>query len=430
MSVQLAAAESRSRIGQGLLPCASVAYPQVGHDSGVAAVPTEDLADHLRRFGDRPSAGGHAGLALLGILDEAGLTGHGGGHFLVARKWRTALRAGGGGIVVANAAESEPRSAKDRALLATAPHLVLDGLACTAEALGAQECVMWMHEDSADARQAVSRALTERRCAGLPELPVRQELAPDRYLSGESSAVLQALSGKPALPIFSLAPAAESGYRGRPAIVHNVETLARIGLLARTGVREYSRTALVTVNTASHRRVLELDDTVTLGEAVYRAGWPAPAPQALLVGGYGGSWLKWPDGAPLRLRENELRTAGASLGAGVLIPLGAHECGVARTADIAGFLADASARQCGPCRFGLRELADRLAALAGGKARRDEIAQLGRLSAIIDGRGGCHHPDGAVRMVATSLVVFAEDVARHARGLRCAAENDSITAVR
>ena len=73
-----------------------------------------------------------------GSSKKLGLTGNGGGHFPVARKWRTVLRHGGGGIVVANGAESEPASAKDRALLTTVPHLVLDGLACAAEVLGAR----------------------------------------------------------------------------------------------------------------------------------------------------------------------------------------------------------------------------------------------------------------------------------------------------
>ena len=82
------------------------------------------------------------------LLEESGLAGHGGGHFPVARKWRTVLRRGGGGIVVANGAESEPASAKDRALLATVPHLVLDGLACAAEVVGAADAVIWMHDDT------------------------------------------------------------------------------------------------------------------------------------------------------------------------------------------------------------------------------------------------------------------------------------------
>jgi NADH:ubiquinone oxidoreductase subunit F (NADH-binding) len=414
----------------GLLPVGSFVYPPIAADRYADCAQTEDLTAHEARFGARPSAAGSSGGVLLGMLDEANLTGHGGGHFPVVRKWHTALRAGGGGVLIVNAAESEPGSAKDRALLATVPHLVLDGLACASETLGSQECVIWLHESAVDARRAVSRALTERHNAGLPELAVRLELAPDRYLSGESSALLQALSGGPALPTFTVSPAAESGYRGRPAIIHNVETLARIALLARTGVRRYPRTALVTVSTPAGRTVLEVADTATLADAVHAGGWQGTNPQAVLVGGYGGSWLSWSAAAPIRLCENDLKAAGASLGAGVLLPLSASQCGVARTAEITRFLAGASARQCGPCRFGLPDLAARLTALAVGKARRDEVDQLMRLTALINGRGGCHHPDGTVRMVATALSVFADDVALHARGRRCAIEQRSLVEVR
>jgi hypothetical protein len=256
--LHLAALSARESFAAGVLPAGPLRYPPIGADQHVDALRTEDLVAHGERFGERPSATGSSASVLLGMLEEVGLTGHGGGHFPVARKWRTALRAGGGGILVVNAAESEPGSAKDRALLATVPHLVLDGLACAGEVLGAQECVIWLHEDARDARRAVSQAIAERHNAGLHELPVRQELAPDRYLSGESSALLQALSGRPALPSFRVGPAAESGYRGRPAVIHNVETFARIALLARTGVRGYPPTTLVTVNTEVGRTVLEV----------------------------------------------------------------------------------------------------------------------------------------------------------------------------
>ena len=419
--LHLAELPARDSVSPGVLPAGSFLYPPIGDDQYVDAVRTEDLVAHAERFGERPSAAGSSASVLLGMLEEVGLTGHGGGHFPVARKWRTALRAGGGGLLVVNAAESEPGSAKDRALLANVPHLVLDGLACAGEVLGAQECVIWLHEDARDARRAVSQAIAERHNAGLLELPVRQELAPDRYLSGESSALLQSLSGRPALPSFTVRPAAESGYRGRPAVIHNVETFARIALLARTGVRGYPPTTLVTVNTEVGRTVLEVPSNVTLADAVRAGGWRGPDPQAVLVGGYGGTWLPWSTASRSRLRESDLRLAGAGLGAGVLLPLRPSECGIARTAEIAHFLAEASARQCGPCRFGLPELAARMTALAAGKARRDELDRLTQLSALIDGRGACHHPDGAVRMVASALTTFAADVARHAQRQGCTA---------
>ncbi len=390
----------------------------------------QDLATHTGRFGDRPRATGAAAAALLGNIEEAGLTGNGGGHFPVARKWRTALRSGGGGIVVANAAESEPASAKDRALLATVPHLILDGLACAAEVLGAQEAVIWMHEDSSEASRAVSSALAERRAYGYTEVAVRKVLAPASYLSGESSAILRALAGGPVLPSFMRQPAAVAGYQGRPALVHNVETLARIGVLARTGARAYRPSALVTVTSQASRTVLELDQPATVGDAVRLSGWRGPDPQAVLVGGYGGAWLPWTAAAGIPLRESDLRTSGASLGAGVLMPLGASECGIALTAQIAAFLAAAGARQCGPCRFGLPDLADGLNALAIGRARRRERERLESLTNLVDGRGGCHHPDGAARLVRSALATFAEDAAGHARGLPCTAARAVLARVR
>ena len=386
---------------------------------GLAA--TQDLAAHLERFGERPRATGPAGAALLTLIEEASLTGHGGGHFPVSRKWRTVLRNGGAGIVVANGAESEPASAKDRALLATVPHLVLDGLALATEVLGAEDAVIWMHQDSSEAARAVSSALSERRAHGFAEIVARKVLTPASYLSGESSAILQGLTGGPVLPTFAREPAAVSGYRGRPALVQNVETLARIGILARLAARAYDPTALVTVTSRDSRTVLELDQDATIGDAVRLARWRGAPPQAVLVGGYGGSWLPWTVAADIPLRGDALRSAGASLGAGVLIPLAQSECGINETARIAAFLADSGARQCGPCRFGLPALAEGLAALAASRGSRRGVKRLEEMTKLVDGRGGCHHPDGAARLISSALRTFADDAAGHARGQRCAA---------
>ncbi len=238
LAAEPAAVEAR------LLPPGDYVYPvetAVPADPLTGLASTQDLAAHLERFGERRRATGPAGAALLTLIEQASLTGHGGGHFPVARKWRTVLRNGGAGIVVGNGAESEPASAKDRALLATVPHLVLDGLACAAEVLGAEDAVIWMHQDSSEAACAVSSALAERKAYGLAEISARRVLTPTSYLSGESSAILQGLTGGPVLPAFARQPAAVSGYRGRPALVQNVETLARIGLLAHAGAQCLSR---------------------------------------------------------------------------------------------------------------------------------------------------------------------------------------------
>lgn len=374
----------------------------------VTEVCADDLAGHSRRYGPLPAL---APATVLEALEAAALTGRGGGHFPVAAKWR-AVRAADGRcgppVAIANGAEGEPLSGKDAALLELRPHLVLDGLVTAAAAVGAAEAVVWLHEGARPARAAVAAALAER----ADPLPVRVATGPDHYLTGESSAVVRALSGGPALPDFRRVPAAVSGVAGRPTLVQNVETLARAALVAR-GLPAGS--TLLTVALPGQRVVVEVDPATRLGDVV-RGQFGAARLQAILVGGYGGSWVPWRDAEALPADEAALRAAGLSLGAGVVLPWPDGACALERVADLAEYLADSSARQCGPCLFGLDAVADVLDDLASFGSRRRDEARLRRFLAEIAGRGGCHHPDGAVRMVSSALTVFADDVAAHLRG--------------
>lgn len=383
---------------------------------------TAHLADHLESFGARPRP---AAETMLELLDALALSGRGGGHFPAARKWRATRdavrRSGQAAVVVANAAEGEPASAKDAALLAHRPHLVLDGLALAAETVGAGEVVVWTHGDSHELHRVLVQALAERRAAGLVEPSVRLVTGPARYLSGESSVIVRALSGGPALPEFRRLPAAVDGVRGRPTLVNNVETLARAALAARTGAEGHRPSSLVTVLAEGRRTVLEAAPTWRLRDAALAGGWPiGHEPQAVLLGGYGGSWLPWSQAADLQVEEAAMRAAGVSLGAGVVALLPPGACGLAETARVSAYLAASSARQCGPCVFGLPAISGVVAELVDGRAGRADLKRLRRWAEEVSGRGGCHHPDGTVRMTLSALRTFAADVEAHRRGRPCA----------
>ncbi len=262
----------------------------------VALDVTESLADHRAR---RP--GPLEVQDLLQRAADAELRGYGGAFFPVARKWQAAIDAGGRGIVVANGAESEPASGKDAALLQLRPHLVLDGLKATVRATGSTEAVLWLHKGAQHSRVSIERAMVERRAAGVTDVPLRIVEGPARYLSGESTAIVRALSGGPALPHTMPVPAAISGVDGRPTLVHNVETLARVGLLA-TGF-DPTQSRLLTVTTPSGRMVVDADPDETLSSIVERLGGGDTS--AVLLGGYGGTWHRWEDVAD---------AAGASAG--------------------------------------------------------------------------------------------------------------------
>ncbi len=376
----------------------------------VALDVAESLADHRRGRPGPPDVDD-----LLQRAADAELRGYGGAFFPVARKWQAAIDAGGRGIVVANGAESEPASAKDAALLQLRPHLVLDGLKATVRATGSTEAVLWLHKGAQHSRVSIERALVERRAAGVTDVPIRIAEGPARYLSGESSAIVRALSGGPALPQTRTVPAAVSGVDGRPTLVHNVETLARVGLLATGHAPAQSR--LLTVTTTSGQTVVDADPNERLSSLVKRLGGGDTT--AVLLGGYGGTWHRWEDVALQPVGALETLTS-----AGIVMALPRSSCGIAVTAQIIAHLAASGARQCGPCLFGLDSLAEIMERVATGHARRSDVARLEKISADVAGRGACHHPDGAIAMLGSALQVFAEDLPAHRRSKRCTRRHD------
>jgi NADH:ubiquinone oxidoreductase subunit F (NADH-binding) len=387
-----------------------------------AAAP--DLRAHTELLGPVPWRGG-PGL-LLATIEESGLLGRGGGGFPTWRKL-AAVRSGKRPVVIANAAEGEPASAKDRTLLSRAPHLVLDGLQLAIEAVGATRGHVYAPEGPA--ADAVSRALAERRQARTDRVRVDLHVAPDTFISGEESAAVAHVEGSPALPRDKRLLVAESGVSGRPTLVQNVETLAHLALIARfgaewfrqVGTREEPGTFLATVSGAIRRPgVYEAPYGVPLASLLAQAGGANEPVQALLVGGYHGAWLPATELAKLTMSRAALRPWGASPGAGIVFALPTRRCGLVESARMVTYLAGQSARQCGPCLNGLPAMARTLESLASARPAHGAADELARLSALVEGRGACAHPDGTVRLVRSTLRTFADEIDHHLAG-RCGA---------
>jgi NADH:ubiquinone oxidoreductase subunit F (NADH-binding) len=401
--------------------------PPVPVDVGVRllAAASPDLAAHEARYGDlaRPVRG-----RLLAELEAAGLVGRGGAGFPAWRKM-AASTSGRNPVVIANAAEGEPASAKDATLLTVAPHLVLDGLQLAASAVGAREAHLYVRPGRAEA--AAQAALAERRARQRDPVEVRVTRASGHFLDGEETAVLAALEGRPALPRDKRQPAAVSGLRGRPTLLHNVETLAHLALVARNGASWFRGagtpdepgTFLATVSgDVASPAVVEAGYGVPLPELLAGAGGASAPLQAVLVGGYHGAWVPLPFGADtdLRISRAGLGAHGATPGAGVVVALRANACGLEASAKVLAYLARQSARQCGPCLNGLPALAATMTDLAQGRATGDAPRRVERLAELVERRGACHHPDGTVRFARSALRTFGDDVRAHLAG-GCAA---------
>lgn len=399
-------------------PVAAAPAPPTG--ARLSACATTELGEHRLRVGALPRF--PSPQQLIDVLERSGLTGRGGAAFPTWRKVAAVSRARRA-VVVANAAEGEPASGKDAALLTHVPHLVLDGLQLAGDAVGADE--VYLYVKAGRHAQIVRRALADRRSAGWDRLRVDVVEAPAGFVSGEESAVVSAIGGGPALPRFKRALVVESGVRGRPTLVQNVETLAQVALIARfgadwfrsSGTAEQPGTFLSTVSGAVRSPgVVELPYGSTIAEVLDRAGGLTRPATGVLVGGYHGAWIPGTDLARAPMSRQGLTPWGASPGAGVLIVLGDDECALAATARIVQYLADSGARQCGPCLFGLPHLAQSLHRLAAGQRDPNLPATVEQLSGLVEGRGACHHPDGTVRLVRSALRAFEPDVRAHLAG--------------
>jgi NADH:ubiquinone oxidoreductase subunit F (NADH-binding) len=410
----------------------TVQPPSPGELRLIAGTHPLSLTEHISRYGPIPRLAGPA--QLIAEVERSGLTGRGGAAFPAGRKLRAVAEGArvrarpgraGSAVVVANGSESEPASRKDAVLLALAPHLVLDGIALCADAVGAGRA--YLCAGHSGSTRALAAALAERDRAGLSRIQVQLTDTPDGYLSGQETALISVLNGGAPLPTFVPPRPAEKGANRRPTLVLNVETLAQIALIARFGAQWFRSvgapdapgSALVTVSGSVDRPgVREVPLGTVLGDVLRWSGLSRSA-QAVLTGGYFGTWLPLPGASAVPVSEPGLRAAGAALGAGVLAVLPEAACGLAETARITGFLSWQSAGQCGPCRNGMPALAEAMNHIAFGRPGRDVIGWAQQLTGLLPGRGACHLPDGTAGLVASALRVFAADLTEHTRSGPC-----------
>jgi NADH:ubiquinone oxidoreductase subunit F (NADH-binding) len=356
---------------------------------------------------------------LIALVERSGLRGRGGADFPTAIKLRSVAGKRNPHLIV-NGSETEPASGKDVLLLERLPHLVLDGATLAAETIGAREVIVVVREDAAAAVQSLENAIEERR--GVIDLAIRLHLGPGGYVSGEETAVVNSVGGGPAKPTIVPPRPFEKGLRGRPTLIQNAETLAQMALIARHGAAWFREigthddpgSVLCTISGAvRYPGVYELAFGTPIAELIEAAGGVGEPLQAVLVGGYFGSWVPADAAGRLRLARADLKAAGCSLGAGIIVALGESACGLHESARIATWLAGQSAGQCGPCVYGLEAIAGSMVRLARGGAQRGEVEQLRRWCSDVRGRGACHHPNGVIRFVESALTTFAHEIPHH-----------------
>jgi len=351
-----------------------------------------DLTTHYSVFGNLPRLTADQ---LIGAAERVNLCGRGGAAFPFHRKLKSVVESARQRkkrvVILVNATEGEPGSAKDRMLLLRSPYLVLGGALVAAWALQAKEIVIGVTRT--DMARSISSAT-----AAEPDLRrlVRVVKVPDRFVTGEGGALVNALNGKVPLTYAQVAVLAMLGPDG----------------YASAGTRDEPGTTLLTVGgSAEHPAVVEVPFGLPLGEVLDLCA-ASPA-DGVLVGGYHGMWLPTDLAYNVPVSRAGLTAAGGSLGAGIVLPLGAGTCPLGEVARVVGYLAKESSGQCGPCKLGLPAIARAMTALADGSGGIEALDTARRGAAAVKGRGACAHPDGVFRFVVSAIDVFTDDLTAH-----------------
>lgn len=351
--------------------------------------------------------------SLVTAASQPDLCGRGGAGFPAAKKIAAVASQrtdGRPAAVVANGAEGEPLSIKDRYLLRFRPHLVLDGLLLVARAL--ESPVAYLYAADRTALHSVTTAVAALGQRWDAAVALDVVVAQDTYVAGEETAAVRAIGTGVARPTDKPPRPFESGVRGMPTLVLNVETLAALATRVRRFGQARAGTFLVTVSgEAILPRLYELPLGLPLGELLNAVTVDPEDAGSILMGGFFGGIL--PVAPELQLDHHALRRAGSSLGCGALHLLSTETCPIAAAARVAGFLADNTAEQCGSCMSSTRAVAAALASAGEPHRERGLEGAFTRWSGQLRGRGACALPDGLAVLLASLLRHFPDQIDRH-----------------
>ena len=372
------------------------------------------------------------------VIDEvkaAGLRGRGGAGFPTGSKWSFVPRDPGPKYLAVNADESEPGTFKDREIMETEPHMLLEGIAICCYAIGAQTAFIYIRGEYVVAADRLDAAIVEAREAGLlgegilgtqTNLTVHVFRGAGAYICGEETALLESLEGRRPMPRSRPPfPAVEGLYR-RPTCVNNVETLANVPHILARGSAWYQSVGEPPQNTGpkifclsgnvNRRGNYELPlGAVTVRELIEDYGGGIPEGRRIkgvLPAGASAPILPEP-ALDAKLSYDGIRDAGSMLGSASFIVLDESVCIVRAAARMVEFFRNESCGKCTPCREGTMWLHQVLLRLERGQGTEADLDLLLSLSGEVSGKVLCALGDFATSPVTATIKHFRDEYLQH-----------------
>lgn len=389
-------------------------------------------------------------------LARSGLRGRGGAGFPTGTKWRSILKGGGRHhYAVCNAAEGEPGTFKDRALIRVNPYQVVEGLVLAARTVGAIEAFIAVKDSFDTETQRLASAIADFEEAGwLEGLSVTVVTGPEEYLLGEEKALLEVIEGNDPLPrwlppylhgLYATAPQLgwqahdpESGHVGEhvanPTLVNNAETLAQAAwILANSaddfrmkGTEQSPGTLICTViGDVQRPAVFETEMGARLQDVLEHCGGPRPGRSVkAVVPGVANAVLP-ADALATPLTYEDMEAAGSGLGSGGLIVYDDSACMVEVAATLSRFLYVESCGQCLPCKLGTGHITEALERIRDGAGTDRDLDIIEERLRVVADANRCYLPVQEQNLISSILRLYPEDVAAHLEG-RCPAGQRAI----
>jgi NADH-quinone oxidoreductase subunit F len=379
--------------------------------------------------------------AIIAEIKRAGLRGRGGAGFPTAVKWEKVLHHRiAEHYFVCNAGEHEPGTFKDRHLLKTNPHRVLEGALIAAHTVKAKASYMYVNHEYVEELANLRKAADQARAHGFmgrnvlgtgADLDIEFVEGQGSYVAGEETAMLESMQGRPAMPRQKppFYPT-DFGLYGKPTLVNNVETLCNVPLLLKNGAAWFTQvgtekspgTMLFSLSGSVNRPgVYELPLGTTIRTLVYDCGGGIPGGgglKAVFPGGPSFAMLT-ADMLDTPMDFETLKKAGSGLGSAGVIVVDDQTCMVATALKYGNFFKVESCGQCPPCRMGTINLAALLQKIEDGEGTDKDLASLLQLCGFVKGRGYCTVVTGAAVLVESSLRQFRHEFEEHIARKRC-----------
>jgi NADH-quinone oxidoreductase subunit F len=373
-------------------------------------------------------------------VKSSGLRGRGGAGFPTGLKWSFMPKNyAGPKYLVCNSDEGEPGTCKDRDILAYNPHIVIEGMAIAAYAMGVATAYNYIHGEIFEIYQRFEEALDEARAAGyLGERILGSEFSFQlhafhgfgAYICGEETALLESLEGKKGQPRFKPPFPASFGVYGRPTTINNTETFAAVPWIIRNGAAPYL--AVGKPNNGGTKIFSVVGDVQRPGN--YEVPLCTPFPKLLeLAGGVrAGRRLKAviPGGSsapvlPAQIMNDctmdydSIAKAGSMLGSGAVIVMDDTRCMVRSLLRLSYFYQHESCGQCTPCREGTGWLWRMVDRIEHGQGRMEDIDLLNSVADNIMGRTICALGDAAALPVRGMIKHFRDEFVHHVEHKTC-----------